>query len=154
MDKLSPRSSALRKGRYSEPGRIYHITTSTHKRTPLFADFYLARAVVRQLRQCDTTGCCSTLCYVLMPDHLHWLFQLQDGNLAALVGRLKARAASEVNHYRGSRGAVVWQQGYYDHALRCDEDLREVARYIVANPLRAGLVSSVRTYPHWDAIWL
>jgi len=29
-----------------------------------------------------------------------------------------------------------------------------VARYIVANPLRAGLVESVRDYPHWDAIWL
>ncbi|MFV3290267.1 transposase, partial [Pseudomonas sp. NY11955] len=29
-----------------------------------------------------------------------------------------------------------------------------VARYIVANPIRAGLVSRVGDYPHWDAVWL
>jgi putative transposase len=32
--------------------------------------------------------------------------------------------------------------------------LRNLARYVVANPLRAGLVDSIRDYPHWDAVWL
>ena len=32
--------------------------------------------------------------------------------------------------------------------------LRDVARYIVANPLRAGLVERVGDYPYWDAVWL
>ncbi|MFP3408382.1 transposase, partial [Pseudomonas sp. SIMBA_065] len=48
----------------------------------------------------------------------------------------------------------IWQPGYQDHALRREERLVHVARYIVANPLRAGLVKSVRDYPHWDAVWL
>jgi len=34
------------------------------------------------------------------------------------------------------------------------EDLMKVARYIVANPLRAGLAGHLADYPHWDAIWL
>jgi hypothetical protein len=38
--------------------------------------------------------------------------------------------------------------------LRKDEDLQTVARYIVANPLRAGLVEKIGDYPLWDAIWL
>ena len=42
----------------------------------------------------------------------------------------------------------------YDHALRADEDVLAAARYIVANPLRAGLVGSIRDYPFWDAVWL
>jgi hypothetical protein len=29
-----------------------------------------------------------------------------------------------------------------------------LARYIVANPLRAGLVEHLGDYPHWDAVWL
>jgi hypothetical protein len=29
-----------------------------------------------------------------------------------------------------------------------------LARYVVANPVRAGLVQRVGQYPHWDAIWL
>ncbi|MES9878966.1 MAG: transposase, partial [Candidatus Sedimenticola sp. 1PA] len=33
-------------------------------------------------------------------------------------------------------------------------DIKELARYIVANPLRGGLVESIGDYPHWDAMWL
>ncbi|MNN75503.1 hypothetical protein D3C81_1918110 [compost metagenome] len=52
------------------------------------------------------------------------------------------------------RTGKVWQSGYHDHALRRDEDLKAAARYLVANPLRAGLVKSVRDYPFWNAVWL
>ncbi|MGH8412134.1 MAG: REP-associated tyrosine transposase, partial [Pseudomonas sp.] len=38
--------------------------------------------------------------------------------------------------------------------IRRDEDLPAVARYIVANPLRAGLVEKIGDYPLWDAVWL
>jgi len=48
----------------------------------------------------------------------------------------------------------VWQPGFHDHALRKEEDVRAVARYVVANPLRAGLVQRIGDYPHWNAIWL
>ena len=48
----------------------------------------------------------------------------------------------------------VWQKGYFDRALRYEEDLKAAARYIIANPLRAGLVAQVGDYPLWDAIWL
>ena len=51
-------------------------------------------------------------------------------------------------------GRPVFQKGFYDHAVRDDEDLRALARYLVANPVRAGLVDRVNDYPHWDAVWL
>ena len=38
--------------------------------------------------------------------------------------------------------------------LRKEEDILEIARYIVANPLRAGLVKKLNDYPLWDAIWV
>jgi hypothetical protein len=44
--------------------------------------------------------------------------------------------------------------GFHDHALHRDEDLKNLGLYVVANPLRAGLVKSLGDYPHWDAIWL
>jgi len=59
----------LRKGRYSEAGRIYLITTTTYLRQPLFRDFQLAREVVCSLRREHSRA--ETLCYVVMPDHLH-----------------------------------------------------------------------------------
>ena len=51
-------------------------------------------------------------------------------------------------------GASLWQRGYHDHAVRKEENIREIARYIVANPLRAGLVRSLKDYPYWNAVWL
>jgi putative transposase len=46
------------------------------------------------------------------------------------------------------------KKAFYDHAVRKDEDVQGIARYIVANPLRAGLVKHIGYYPLWDAIWL
>jgi len=89
-----------------------------------------------------------------MPDHLHWLFQLQERlTLAQAIKQLKARSALRINGLLGRQGPV-WQRGDYDHAIRRDEDLRAVARYIIANPLRAGLVQQIGDYPLWDANWL
>ena len=89
-----------------------------------------------------------------MPDHLHWLFQLQaSASLSEVMKIYKARSARAIKHYLGRRGAF-WQKAFYDHALREEEDLISIARYIVANPLRAGLVSHIGEYPHWDSIWL
>ncbi|WP_423251811.1 transposase, partial [Pseudomonas viridiflava] len=41
----------------------------------------------------------------------------------------------------------VWQKGYHDRAIRREEDVLKAARYIVANPLRAGLVTNVGDFP-------
>ena len=50
-------------------------------------------------------------------------------------------------HYKKDGGTQLWQKGYYDHALRLDEDVCDAALYIFANPVRAGLVAEVTDYP-------
>jgi putative transposase len=137
----------LRKGRYSAHGMTYHITTVTKGRAPLCADFTLGRVVVRQIKRLQDEGHADTLCFVVMPEHLHWLMVLRGGALSDGVRRLKGRTAQVL-------GRPVWQPSFYDHAFREDEDLRILARYIVANPLRAGLVERIADYPLWNSVWL
>ncbi|VVN18047.1 hypothetical protein PS645_04155 [Pseudomonas fluorescens] len=67
--------------------------------------------------------------------------------------RVKSRSSRSVNLQRGIQQRL-WQRGYYDRALRRDEDIKDAARYIVMNPLRAGLAKRLGEYPLWDAIWL
>ncbi|MFC4864481.1 transposase [Pseudomonas sp. JS3066] len=143
----------LRKGRFSEPGRIYLLTTVTHERTPVFAHWSSGCLVAREIYAMRNGHSLETLAWVLMPDHLHWLVQLQSGTLEQHVRRLKSRSAIALNSMKKSSGRV-WQKGFHDHALRREEDVRTVARYVVANPLRAGLVEKLADYPFWDAIWL
>ena len=99
-------------------------------------------------------GYVESLAFVVMPDHFHWLFSLSDSrSLSECIKNVKAFSARRVNDLLGFR-RKVWQTGYYERAIRKEEDLEGVARYIVANPLRAGIVSSVRDYALWDAKWL
>ncbi|MDG3063498.1 transposase [Thauera mechernichensis] len=151
---MPPHSIDLRRGRVSEPGRVFLITTVTHRRARLFDDFHLARLTIAHLRRADQLGHAATLAWVLMPDHLHWLVRLEAGTLSALVGAFKAGSSAAINRSLQTPATRRWAAGFHDHALRKEEDLHALARYVVANPLRAGLVPSVRMYPHWDAVWL
>ncbi|MFZ3154757.1 REP-associated tyrosine transposase [Pseudomonas sp.] len=148
-----PHGSNLRRGRYSEPERIYLLTTTLLQRRPLFNDFAVARLLVAELRAAHEQHRVTSLAWVVMPDHLHWLVQLQAGSLDALMRRIKSNSARQINQYLGTQGPI-WQPGYYDRALRQDEDLQSAARYIVTNPLRAGLGKRIGDYPLWDALWL
>ncbi|MDT3312904.1 transposase [Pseudomonas sp. rhizo66] len=147
------KACGLRKGRYSEAGRIYLLTAVVHERQSVFSDWRLGRLLVEQMRAANDEGMVQSLAWVVMPDHLHWLIELKHCSLAALMCRVKSRSCRSINLKRGSQGGI-WQRGYYDRALRRDEDLKAAARYIVMNPLRAGLVGRVGDYPLWDAIWL
>jgi len=143
-----PHAGALRRGRYSEPGRIYLVTSVTRGRRPVFSDLAAARVLVRALRREEELQRASTLAYVVMPDHLHWLLALgEKRSLSVVVRAVKAVTAHEL-------GCPIWQAGFHDHALRQEEDLAALARYVVNNPVRAGLVRRVADYSHWDAVWL
>ena len=144
----------LRKGRCSIPNQIYHVSTATADWEPFFENLECGRAVIAALRHEHDAGHVESLAFVVMPDHLHWLFSLSGSRpLSNCINIVKATAAKRINKILGRRGKV-WQTAFYDRAIRQEEDLEGVARYIVANPLRAGLVSSVRDYPLWDAKWL
>lgn len=149
-------SSALRKGRYSASGQAYLVTTVTDARRPLFSEMWAARLVINAMRYHAGQGHIEPLAYVLMPDHMHWLFVLQEPlSLSKLMASVKGYSAKQINRRLAEcDGKTVWQPGYHDHAVRQDEDLRSMARYVIANPIRAGLVKDIGDYPHWDAVWL
>ncbi len=144
----TPHAKNLRKGRVSLPHQIYLVTAVTAAREPVFSSFSAARLAVRCFHDKDVARQAQTWAFVVMPDHIHWLLQIEEAGDLSVAARLyKTKVSMHL-------GQSVWQRGFHDHALRDDEDIRSIARYIVANPLRAGLVKSVGDYPHWDALWL
>ena len=148
-----PHGGHLRRGRYSEQGRVYLLTSVIAGRQPVFRDFLCARLLIDEMRHCAHEGLVESLAWVVMPDHLHWLIALERGDLAHLMKRLKSRSSLSINQQRGTQGPL-WQAGFHDRALRREDDLQATARYMVANPLRGGLVDRLANYPHWDAAWL
>jgi putative transposase len=86
------------------------------------------------------------LAYCFMPDHLHVQVAgtSESSNLITFAHQLKQRTAFRYLQRGHER---LWQKGYFEHVLRDDETALMVARYILANPVRAGLVKEPREYP-------
>jgi len=109
---------------------------------------------VRSLQRLERERIARSLAFVVMPDHVHWLMQLQRRKcLSVCVGSMKSFAARRITVKKLAR-SPIWQKGYMDRAIRCESDLVRVARYIVANPLRAEIVDDIGAYPLWDSVWL
>lgn len=145
---------ALRRARVSIPGQTYLVTFTTHQRVDLFSNSENASCMARSLHGLSLWKDTQLLAWVVMPDHLHVLVTLGTAeSLSSVVQKLKsntARALNARNHLVGQ----VWAPAFHDRALRKDEDLGDVARYLVLNPVRAGLVRRVGDYPFWNAAWI
>lgn len=106
------------------------------------------------MRRIQEDGLVQSMAWVLMSNHLHWMVQLmENGDLSRIMFFVKGRSAHCINKMLNRKGPV-WQKAFYDHALRKDEDVKKMARYIIANPMRQGLVKKIDDYPLWDAIWI
>lgn len=144
----------LRKGRCSLSNSEYFITFTTYQRHPLFLNHEAATCFSRQLAISERNTDSNWLAWVLMPDHFHGLLKLNnEASLAEVVKDIKGRSAFVLNKQFHLQGKC-WQPAYYDRALRRAQDRRAIARYIIANPLRAKLVSSIGDYPYWNAVYI
>jgi len=88
-----------------------------------------------------------------MPDHAHLLVEgtgtNSDLRRFSKLAKQRSGAAFALEYRR-----PLWQEGFHDRVLRADEDAKAVARYIVANPVRASLVVSPGNYPYCGSdVW-
>lgn len=81
-----------------------------------------------------------------MPDHLHLLVEgLNDeSDLRRLIKLAKQRSGAV---YSADHGTGLWQEGYYERVVRKPDDVMSIARYILENPVRAGLARRAQDYP-------
>lgn len=143
----------LREGRRSIRNQAYFITTATHDRTPLFRDPQLASVVLNALKWLEERQKVLLAAAVLMPDHLHCIFELKSSTLPQVMHSLKSYTAKQVNAILRQTGPV-WQDQYHDHAIRRAEKLQEIVNYMLNNPVRAGLVRDFHDYPFWHCRWV
>ncbi|MCB1560292.1 MAG: transposase [Xanthomonadales bacterium] len=146
-------SPQLVKGRQHQPGAFYVATTVVQNRQPLLVSNIAAKKVIEQFQQVESEGLLQSIAWVVMPDHVHWLFRLGTPSLGTCMQRFKSRSAREINRRLERARGPIWQPGYYDHRLRDQGDLHAQARYILANPIRRGLSSQIGEYPYAWSRW-
>ncbi|WP_428992134.1 REP-associated tyrosine transposase [Luteibacter yeojuensis] len=138
--------------RVSGAGPIHLVTFVTWNRAPIFGDYRAARAASRIIHSHKTWRRAQCLAWILMPDHLHVLIRLDDVELSKVLARARSRMTRALRAQ--GRTFPLWQRAFQDRVLARDADARAVARFVVANAVRAGLVSHVGLYPYWNAVWM
>ena len=131
------------------PGAIYHVTSRGNAQQAIFEDdgdrrqlcAVLGGAVERHGWLCHA--------YCLMDNHYHLMIETPDGNLARGMGRLNGLYTQRFNRRHGRVGHLF--QGRYKAILVERESyLLELCRYVVLNPVRAGLVRRPAAY-RWSS---
>lgn len=137
----------------SHADQIYHLRFGTEARRPLFSAWPAARAVVCALRDREARGHAQSWAVLVMPDHVDWPCSLENGStLPELLARVKDQTTERLRTL-GVLGPV-WHDGYSDRALGDEEQMQAVARHLVSDPVRQGVVAFLGDCPHWDAAWL
>ena len=78
---------------------------------------------------------------VLMPDHFHAILSIQGKRtLESVISSWKRLAAKRLR--------IRWQRGFFDHRLRSEASAQQKWKYILQNPVRAGLVSHASVWPY------
>ena len=124
----------------------YSLTFCTDGRRRVFTDAAAVELVVQQLVRAARERKFSVIAYCFMPDHLHLLI---EGSSDDSDGRRFIKAFKQYSGYSYSqkRREALWQRYGFEHVLHDDETTVEVVKYILANPVRAGLAATVEEYP-------
>src|SRR3990172_7313322 len=128
------------------PGAIYHVTSRGNARAAIFkedADRELFLEVLQQVVERFNWLCHA---YCLMDNHYHLMIETPDGNLSAGMRQLNGVYTQRFNRRHGRVGHIF--QGRFK-AILVDRDsyLLELCRYVVLNPVRAGMVKKPSAYP-------
>ena len=126
-------------------GALYHITSRGDRREDIFynnSDRRLFLELLAHVCQRYNWLCHS---YCLMTNHYHLVIETLDGNLSKGMRQLNGIYTQQINKQYGKVGHLF--QGRYKSILVDKESyLLELSRYVVLNPVRAGMVSSANEW--------
>jgi REP element-mobilizing transposase RayT len=121
------------------------VTACTKRRRPAFAaaaDAEIARhALLRLVEDGDVAWLVGTV----MPEHVHFLFEL---GARLPLERVQSKFKGLVSR-KHSMSKALWQENAFEHRLRETEDSEDYAFYIFMNPYRAQLIPIDCTWPWW-----
>jgi len=141
------------------PGATYFFTVNTYRRQALLTDPPVYSALREALRAVKRAHRFTIDAFVLLPDHLHCLWTLPEGDAdyALRWNLVKRRVSQQVRHLittdltssRGKRRELgLWQRRFWEHQIRDDLDFAKHVDYVHWNPVKHGYVIRVADWPY------
>jgi len=124
----------------------YSLTFCTDYRKRVFIHDSVVTLVANQILRAATDTHFALIAYCFMPDHLHLVTEgLRDDSDCLRFIKLAKQYSGF--YFSQAHGGKLWQRYGFEHVLRDDELTLVVVRYVLQNPVRAGLASHPREYP-------
>jgi putative transposase len=128
-----------RRPRKELPDGLAHVTCRTVRRFPLFLGERDALALLDLLDYASReVGRWSVLAYCLMPNHVHYVVDVEIDQLSLLMRYVNGNYAQRFNRVHGYRGHL-FQGRFHTKPIREEAHLPGSIRYALLNPVRAGL---------------
>ena len=86
--------------------------------------------------------------FVIMPTHLHLFVSVRDGTLKPALEDFKRWTGHQAAKLVDLPGGRFWQDEWFDHWSRSDEQDENIVWYIRRNPEKAGLVTEFNDWPY------
>jgi REP element-mobilizing transposase RayT len=140
------------------PGALHYVTGNLLNRVPVFKEDGCCQAFLNVCSTLRKEWPAKLIAYVLMPDHFHLIVNPRDGNIRGFSGALKSLSARKIIDASGSDrfiretpdvdGSIhqVWQDSFKAQPLWSGWMIWQKINYIHANPVKARLVPSAKSY--------
>ena len=132
------------------PGALYHVASRGNARAPIFLvdpDRHLFLDVLRDVIEHHRWVCHA---YCLMPNHYHLVIETPEGNLSRGMRQLNGVYTQRFNR-RHDRVGHLFQGRFKGILVERESHLLELTRYVVLNPVRAGMVRDPEAY-RWSSL--
>ena len=161
IGKHQRRSLRLPNYDYAQPG-AYFFTAVSYKRSVIFADEVIYPILMDTWLAIPPHFQGVTVDeFVIMPNHVHGIVIIEDSvgagsprphesqqykvdgvsspTLGQIISYFKYKVAKQINIYRETASAPVWQRNYHEHVIRNEAELSRIREYIKNNPTRWDL---------------
>jgi len=139
----------------------YFFTVVTYRRQPVLCDEAIRNALRAAIETVRATRPFVIEAWVLLPDHLHCIWTLPEGDADfstrwMMIKRAVSLACRESHHRadwitaskRKHRESTIWQRRFWEHQIRHENDFIRHADYIHFNPVKHGYAERASDWPY------
>lgn len=148
-----------------ERATLHYVTLNIRDRRRAFSRPDYAQLALDELRfECNRHPAL-LIAYVVMPDHMHFIFWPRDGSVSRFLARYKPAVTKKVGIMALTWGRQkefdwlvakgrreLWQDSKFSLPLYSSSWIQQKIDYLHANPIRAGYIKDLTEHYPWSSI--